>query len=235
MIQMQTILKICDNSGARSVMCIKVLGGSKRRYANIGDIIKVAVREAIPTGKVKKGQVVDALIVRTRKGVRRSDGSLIKFDENAAVLLNNQKAPIGTRVFGPVTRELREGKHYENSIFSTRSFIMNKLVKTNTKLKTGDEVIVITGKDIGKKGNIRKIMKSNNRVIVTGINMVKKHTKPNPQMGVTGGIVEQEAAIDLSNVSIWNPKKKGADKIKYSEDKDGKKIRLFKSNNAEIK
>ena len=112
---------------------------------------------------------------------------------------------------------------------------MNKLVKTNTKLQTGDEVIVITGKDIGKKGNIRKIMKSNNRVIVTGINMVKKHTKPNPQMGVTGGIVEQEAAIDLSNVSIWNPKKKGADKIKYSEDKDGKKIRLFKSNDAEIK
>ena len=112
---------------------------------------------------------------------------------------------------------------------------MNKLVKTNTKLKTGDEVVVISGKDIGKKGNIRKIMKSNNRAIVTGINMVKKHTKPNPQMGVTGGIVEQEAAIDLSNLSIWNPKKKGADKIKYSEDKDGKKIRLFKSDNKEIK
>ena len=104
---MQSILKIADNSGARSVMCIKVLGGSKRRYANIGDIIKVAIREAIPTGKVKKGQVCDALIVRTRKGVRRSDGSLIKFDENAAVLVNAQKAPIGTRVFGPVTRELR--------------------------------------------------------------------------------------------------------------------------------
>ena len=112
---------------------------------------------------------------------------------------------------------------------------MNNLVKTNTKLKTGDEVVVISGKDIGKKGNIRKIMKSNNRAIVTGINMVKKHTKPNPQMGVTGGIVEQEAAIDLSNLSIWNPKKKGADKIKYSEDKDGKKIRLFKSNDAEVK
>ena len=111
MIQMQSILKIADNSGARSVMWIKVLGGSKRRYANIGDIIKVAIREAIPTGKVKKGQVCDALIVRTRKGVRRSDGSLIKFDENAAVLVNAQKAPIGTRVCGPVTRELREGKH----------------------------------------------------------------------------------------------------------------------------
>ena len=111
MIQMQSLLNIADNSGARSVMCIKVLGGSKRRYANIGDIIKVAVREAIPTGKVKKGQVVDALIVRSRKGVRRRDGSLIKFDENAAVLINAQKAPIGTRVFGPVTRELRDGKH----------------------------------------------------------------------------------------------------------------------------
>ena len=111
MIQMQSLLKIADNSGARSVMCIKVLGGSKRRYANIGDIIKVAVREAIPTGKVKKGQVVDALIVRSKKGVRRRDGSLIKFDENAAVLINAQKAPLGTRVFGPVTRELRDGKH----------------------------------------------------------------------------------------------------------------------------
>ena len=111
MIQMQSLLKIADNSGARSVMCIKVLGGSKRRYANIGDVIKVAVREAIPTGKVKKGQVVDALIVRSKKGVRRRDGSLIKFDENAAVLINAQKAPIGPRVFGPVTRELRDGKH----------------------------------------------------------------------------------------------------------------------------
>ena len=108
MIQMQSLLKIADNSGARSVMCIKVLGGSKRRYANIGDVIKVAVREAIPTGKVKKGQVVDALIVRSKKGVRRRDGSLIKFDENAAVLLNSAGEPRGTRIFGPVARELRD-------------------------------------------------------------------------------------------------------------------------------
>ena len=108
MIQMQSLLNIADNSGARSVMCIKVLGGSKRRYANIGDIIKVAVREAIPTGKVKKGQVVDALIVRTKKGVRRPDGSLIRFDSNAVVLLDNKLEPIGTRIFGPVTRELRD-------------------------------------------------------------------------------------------------------------------------------
>ena len=111
MIGVQTELQVADNTGAKKIECIKVLGGSKRRYANIGDVIKVAVREAIPTGKVKKGQVVDALIVRSKKGVRRRDGSLIKFDENAAVLINAQKAPIGTRVFGPVTRELREGKH----------------------------------------------------------------------------------------------------------------------------
>ena len=108
MIQMQSLLKIADNSGARSVMCIKVLGGSKRRYANIGDVIKVAIREAIPTGKVKKGQVVDALIVRTKKGVRRSDGSQIRFDSNAVVLLDNKLEPLGTRIFGPVTRELRK-------------------------------------------------------------------------------------------------------------------------------
>ena len=107
MIQVQTYLEIADNSGARRVMCIKVLGGSKRRYANIGDVIKVTVKEAIPRGRVKKGQVLDAVVVRTRKGVRRADGSLIKFDGNAAVLLNPQKQPIGTRIFGPVTRELR--------------------------------------------------------------------------------------------------------------------------------
>ena len=107
MIQAQTYLDIADNSGARRVMCIKVLGGSKRRYASVGDIIKVTVKEAIPRGRVKKGQVLDAVVVRTKKGVRRPDGSLIKFDGNAAVLLNAQKQPIGTRIFGPVTRELR--------------------------------------------------------------------------------------------------------------------------------
>ncbi|OUS18525.1 50S ribosomal protein L14 [Gammaproteobacteria bacterium 50_400_T64] len=107
MIQTQSYLEVADNSGARRVMCIKVLGGSHRRYASVGDIIKVTVKEAIPRGKVKKGQVMNAVVVRTRKGVRRSDGSLIKFADNAAVLLNAQNAPIGTRIFGPVTRELR--------------------------------------------------------------------------------------------------------------------------------
>ena len=107
MIQTQSMLGVADNSGARRVMCIKVLGGSKRRYANIGDIIKVSVKEAIPRGKVKKGEVLNAVIVRTCKGIRRPDGSLIRFDENAVVLLNAQMQPLGTRIFGPVTRELR--------------------------------------------------------------------------------------------------------------------------------
>ena len=107
MIQAQSMLLVADNSGARQVMCIKVLGGSKRRYAHVGDVIKVAIKEAIPTGRVKKGQVADAVIVRTKKNIKREDGSSIKFDDNAAVLINAQKQPIGTRIFGPVTRELR--------------------------------------------------------------------------------------------------------------------------------
>lgn len=111
MIQMQTNLDVADNSGARRVMCIKVLGGSMRRTASIGDVIVVSVKEAIPKGRVKKGQVMKAVIVRTAHPVRRPDGSIIRFDSNAAVLINNQKEPIGTRIFGPVPRELRAKQH----------------------------------------------------------------------------------------------------------------------------
>lgn len=111
MIQEHTILNVADNSGARSVMCIKVLGGSKRRYARVGDIIKISVKEALPKGKLKKGEVLKAVIVRTKKGVRRSDGSTIRFDENACVVLNNTtEQPVGTRIFGPITREMRNDK-----------------------------------------------------------------------------------------------------------------------------
>ena len=107
MIQMQSNLAVADNSGARRVMCIKVLGGSKRRTASIGDVIVVSVKDAIPKGKVKKGEVLRAVIVRTAKDIRRADGTVIRFDGNAAVLINKQGEPIGTRIFGPVTRELR--------------------------------------------------------------------------------------------------------------------------------
>ena len=111
---------------------------------------------------------------------------------------------------------------------------MRNLV-TPTKLRSGDEVIVIAGKDLGKKGTLREIIKNKNKGIVTGLNMVKKHTKPNPELGITGGVVEQEAAIDLSNLAIWNPKKKSKDKITYSNNDKGKKIRLYKSDGVEIK
>ena len=107
MIQVETMLDVADNSGARRVQCIKVLGGSKRRYAGVGDIIKITIKEAIPISRVRKGELFNAVVVRTRHGVRRPDGSLIRFDHNAAELLNEQKQPVGTRIFGPVTRELR--------------------------------------------------------------------------------------------------------------------------------
>jgi large subunit ribosomal protein L14 len=110
MIQMQSMLDAADNSGAKRMMCIKVLGGSHRRYAHVGDVIKVSIKDAIPRGKVKKGEVFNAVVVRTRKGVRRPDGSVIRFDGNAAVLLDKQLQPIGTRIFGPVTRELRSDR-----------------------------------------------------------------------------------------------------------------------------
>ena len=111
MIQMQSSLDVADNSGARRVMCIKVLGGSKRKYADVGDVIVVSVKEAIPRGRVKKGDVMKAVVVRTAKDVKRQDGSVIRFDRNAAVLINNQKEPVGTRIFGPVPRELRAKNH----------------------------------------------------------------------------------------------------------------------------
>jgi large subunit ribosomal protein L14 len=111
MIQMQTNLDVADNSGAKRVMCIKVLGGSKRKYATVGDVIVVSVKEAIPRGRVKKGDVMKAIVVRVSKDIHRADGSVIRFDRNAAVLINNQKEPIGTRIFGPVPRELRAKNH----------------------------------------------------------------------------------------------------------------------------
>jgi large subunit ribosomal protein L14 len=111
MIQMQTNLEVADNSGAKRVMCIKVLGGSKRKYATVGDVIVVSVKEAIPRGRVKKGDVMKAVVVRVSKDIARADGSVIRFDRNAAVLINNQKEPIGTRIFGPVPRELRAKNH----------------------------------------------------------------------------------------------------------------------------
>ena len=153
MIQMQSLLDVADNTGAHAVMCIKVLGGSKRRYAGIGDVIKVSIKDAAPRGRVKKGEVYNAVVVRTAKGVRRPDGSLIKFDGNAAVLLNAKLEPIGTRIFGPVTRELRT-ERFMKIVSLAPEVLCKEDRRTCSKIRKGDEVIVITGRDKGKRGTV---------------------------------------------------------------------------------
>lgn len=157
MIQTQSMLDVADNSGARRVMCIKVLGGSHRRYAGIGDIIKVTVKEAIPRGKVKKGQVMTAVVVRTRFGVRRPDGSIIRFDGNAAVLLNNKQEPIGTRIFGPVTRELRNDKFMKIDPEITRQ-VMSMLQAVVEEPGGGGARAQVPGYHVGgKSGTAKKL------------------------------------------------------------------------------
>ena len=201
MIQMQSRLDVADNTGARSVMCFKVLGGSKRRYANIGDVIKVTVKDAAPRGRVKKGEVYNAVVVRTAKGVRRADGSLVRFDGNAVVLLNSKLEPVGTRIFGPVTRK-------------------------------GDEVIVIAGKDKGKKGVVLSRV-DDRHVTVEGVNVAKKHVRPNPMTGAEGGVVDKVMPIDQSNVMLVNPATGKGERVGFKE-VDGKKVRVFKSNGAVV-
>src|SRR6267154_2437022 len=160
MIQMQTVLDVADNTGARAVMCIKVLGGSKRRYANIGDVIRVSVKDAAPRGRVKKGEIYHAVVVRTAFGVRRADGSRIRFDSNGTVL------------------RIVDARH----------------------------------------------------LVVEGVNRVKKHQRPNPMKGLTGGIVDKDMPIDISNVALFNPQTKKADRIGFKLMEDGRKVRVFKSN-----
>ena len=225
MIQMQTMLEVADNTGARQVMCIKVLGGSKRRYASVGDIIKVSIKDAAPRGRVKKGDVYNAVVVRTAKGVRRPDGSLIKFDGNAAVLLNNKLEPIGTRIFGPVTRELRTERFMK--IVSLAPKCCKERLSMQ-KIRKGDDVIVLTGKDKGKRGAVLRVL--DGKLIVEGVNVVKKHQKPNPVKGVQGGVVEKTMPIDVSNVALFNPATQKADRVGFKLLEDGRKVRVFKSN-----
>ena len=170
MIQSETVLDVADNSGARRVQCIKVLGGSRRRYAHIGDVIRVTVKEAMPRSRVRKGQLLRAVVVRTKKGVRRQDGSVIRFDQNAAVLVNEAKEPIGTRIFGPVTRELRANDFYAHYFSRTGGSITMRRIQVN------DEVIILAGKDKGRTGDVVEY-RGKDRVIVSGINEITRHTK----------------------------------------------------------
>ena len=197
MIQMQTNLDVADNSGARRVQCIKVLGGSKRKYAHVGDIIVVSVKEAIPRGRVKKGDVMKAVVVRTAKDIRRPDGSVIRFDRNAAVLIDNKAEPVGTRIFGPVPRELQREEPHEDHLARAGGAVMA------AQIKKGDKVVVITGRDKGRSGEVIKVMPKESRALVRGVNMVTRHQKQTA--AEQGGLVRKEAPIHLSNVAIADP------------------------------
>ena len=200
MVQMQTYLKVADNTGAKELMCIRVLGGSRRRYANIGDVVVASVKKAAPGGQVKKGDVVKAVIVRSAKGIRRDDGTYIRFDENAAVIIREDKNPRGTRIFGP-----------------------NKL-----HVKKGDTVIVLSGKDKGKQGKVLEVSPKEGKVIVDHINMMTKHVKPR-KMGDPGGIVKAEGAMYASKVMLVCPKCGKPTRIAHKVLNDGKKERICKN------
>ena len=183
----------------------------------------------MPKGKVKKGEVYNAVIVRTKKGIRRSDGSAIRFDSNAVVLLDNKLEPLGTRIFGPVTRELRALTFMK--IISLAPEVLQRVIMK--KLKKGDSIIVIAGKDKGKKGEILKVIEPN-KLVISNINLAKKHVKPNPNKGESGGIIEKEMPIHISNVMMLNPISKKGDRVGFKKLEDGKKVRVYKSNKEVI-
>ena len=224
MVQQESRLKVADNTGAKELLVIRVMGGSTRRYANIGDVIVATVKDATPGGVVKKGDVVKAVVVRSVKGARRKDGSYIKFDENAAVIIKDDKTPKGTRIFGPVARELRE-KQFMKIVSLAPEVLSEDEDMETMKIKKGDMVKVIAGKDKNKEGKVISINKKDNKVLVEGIKMVTKHAKPS-MANQQGGILHQEAPIDLSNVMLLHNGK--ATRVGFKMDGD-KKVRVAKA------
>ena len=213
MIQMETMLNVADNSGARRVKCVKVLGGSKRRYAGLGDVIIGAVQEATPGSGVKKGDIVRCVIVRTKKEARRKDGSYIRFDQNACVLVDKEGEPKGTRIFRDAVR--RPGH----------------MPKMN--VRKGDKVEVITGKDKGKQGEVLRAMPKDSKVIVDGAAIVKRHTKPNA-MNQQGGIIEKPAPIHVSNVMLVCPVCGKRTRVGHDVDDNGRRVRVCKKCGAKF-
>ena len=228
MIQQESRLRVADNTGAREILCIRVLGGSGRRYAGIGDIIVATVKDAIPGAGVKKGDVVKAVVVRTAKERRRPDGSYIRFDENAAVIIKDGGDPRGTRIFGPVGRELRDKRFMK--IISLAPEVL-----VTVKVKKGDTVEVVAGKDKGARGKVIAAYPRTGRVLVEGINRVKKHTRvQTTQRGSkTGGIVTQEASIDVSNVMVVDPDGKPT-RVGYRTDENGQKVRVARTSGKDL-
>ena len=231
MVQMQTYLKVADNTGAKELMCFRVLGGTRKRYANIGDVVVCSVKKAAPGGTVKKGDVVKAVIVRSKQGLRRDDGSYIRFDENAAVIVMADKSPKGTRIFGPVARELRDAGYTKILSLAPES-LLGGFRMNNLHVKTGDNVMIISGKDKGKTGKVLQTSPKEGKVIVEGLNMVTKHVKPRRQ-GEQGGIVKAEGAIYACKVMPVCPKCGKATRVGHSV-KDGKNVRICRKCGAEL-
>ena len=211
MIQMQSYMKVADNTGAKELMCIRVLGGTRRRYANIGDVVVASVKKATPGGVVKKGDVVKAVIVRSKKGLRREDGTYIRFDENAAVIIRDDKNPKGTRIFGPVARELRDKDYMKILLTGKDEYLYNDKDNKSKGRKTG-KVVAVSPKE--------------GKVIVEGFNVVTKHVKPT-RMGQVGGIVETEGALYASKVQLVCPKCGQPTRVGHVIE-DGKKLRVCK-------
>ena len=209
MIQQETRLKVADNSGAKELLCIRVMGGSTRRYADIGDVIVASVKDATPGGVVKKGDVVKAVVVRTVKGVHRADGSYIKSKRNPYFWTSCKRVK-------------REAVHEDR--FSGSGSIIRRITTVASKIKKGDTVKVIAGKDKEKEGKVLSVDAKNNKVVVEGVNMVTKHSKPSAA-NQQGGIIEKEAPIDLSNV-MYSAKGQAV-RVGFSV-QDGKKVRVNK-------
>ena len=227
MIQVETRLRVADNTGARVLLCIRIKGGSRRRYAGVGDIIVGTVKQATPNGTVRKGEVVTAVVVRTRKQHHRDDGTYIAFDENAAVIIDKDRNPRGTRIFGPVARELRE-RNFMKIVSLAPEVLCNKL-----KIKKGDSVQVLTGKDAGKRGTVLRVVPTERRIVVEKLNMVKRHTKPRPaprssgsQQIIPGGVLEREAPLQISNVALVCPACGRADAGRLPDDRGPQDPRL---------
>ena len=201
MIQQESRLTVADNSGAKEVLCIRVLGGTGKRYASIGDKIVVTVKNALPSGNIKKGTVIKAVVVRTKKEIRRNDGSYIRFDDNACVLLNTAGEMIGTRIFGPVARELREKQYMKIVSLAPEVLIIIKNMSKKLHIKKGDTVMVIAGDSKGQQGRVLEVDIEKDKTIVEGVNLVSKHTKPD-QKTPKGGIIEKEAPIHISNLKV---------------------------------
>ena len=226
MIQMQTNLEVADNSGARRVMCIKVLGGSKRKYAGVGDIIVVSIKEAIPRGRVKKGDVMKAVVVRTAKAIKRADGSVIRFDTNAGGADQQSGRAGGHPHLRTGAARIARQEPYEDHLARTGGAVMA------AKIKKGDKVVVLAGRDKGKNGEVLQVMPKDERAIVRGVNMVKRHTRQTASQ--EGGIISKEATIHLSNLAVADPKDGKATRVGFKILDDGRKVRVAKRSGETI-